>query len=138
MRNVGIMTKSIVVSKRTILILSLPIILLLYFLLFPPPPLKFPSETDREIAQRIYEDLTVLTEQVGITGIEIPQNLPIDRLKKLQEELLKILAKTYLIRPCVQYALIATQDGYYPSYNTGRMIFFKKRRSLEVRKNCKR
>ncbi len=38
----------------------------------------------------------------------------------------RILEKTHLTRPCIQYALVASQDGYYPSYNAGGTVFLKK------------
>ncbi len=121
------MEKPILLSKQKIFIVSLSSLILLYFIFFPPPflPPNIFTENDAEIAEQIYKDIHDITEKYEITGIELLKSLPVERLKKLKKELSRILEKTHLTRPCIQYALVATQDGYYPSYNAGGTVFLK-------------
>ncbi len=68
----------------------------------------------------------MIWENIGIEDIEMPTGLSVERLEKLHKELARILEKTDLIRPCVQYALVSARDGYFPSYNSNDVIFLKK------------
>ena len=103
---------------------SLLTVVFLHGLLNNPPP-KILTTKEAEANRELFKELHKIAEKAGIPEIEIPQELPTERLKKLQKELSGILEKTNLTRPGVQYVLVATQDGFYPSYNRGGMIFLK-------------
>ena len=121
------MQKQITLSTKIIFAISLFGTLSLYLVFVPPPAFQqTPSEVDTETARELYEDLRKLSEESGLEGIDLPEDLPIGRLKKLQAELKRILQKTNLMRHCVQYALVTAQEGYYISYNSGELIFLKK------------
>ncbi len=120
------MKKTIFLSRRAIIIISLFVFLLLYYFLVPPFPMpEIPITSDTETAGKLYDDLCKITENIGIEDIEMPTGLSVERLEKLHKELARILEKTDLIRPCVQYALVVTKNGYFPSYNSGGVIFLK-------------
>ncbi len=120
------MKKTIFLSRRAIIIISLFVFLLLYYFLVPPFPMpEIPITSDTETAGKLYDDLCKITENIGIEDIEMPTGLSVERLEKLHKELARILEKTELSRPCVQYALVAIESGNFPSYNSGGVIFLK-------------
>ena len=111
-----------VLQKRfllfTAIMLSLLSLLVWYALFNSPPSINFLTS---ESVSSSYELRQTLSEQIGEIGvdIEISNRLPYDRLQKLSAELTGILAKTCLGRPCMQYALVAASDGWFPCYNCG-------------------
>jgi len=44
-------------------------------------------------------------------------SIPISRVLKRDTEIDNILKKEYADKLCIQYALVATKDGWYPCYN---------------------
>jgi len=85
------------------------------FKIFLPPDPDFTVETAKELAKKIYE-----TGKVG----ESLKDLPLDAtlLKKLTEELERILAKDIDYDSCEVYFLLTRQAGYYPVLGYGDAI----------------
>ncbi len=63
--------------------------------------------------------------------------IPLERVLKRDREIARIRVKDYRFEACVQYALVATEDGWYPCYEcaTG-MIFLKKGEVWKYGKTC--
>ena len=118
-----------------LIFVSLLTVVFLHNLLNNPLP-RIPTAKEAEATQELFKKLHKIAEKAGIREIEIPQELPTERLKKLQKELSGILEKTGLTRPGVQYILVATQDGFYPSYSVGGMIFLERGEIWKYGKTC--
>jgi hypothetical protein len=56
-----------------------------------------------------------------------PPSLPINRELKRDKEIAEILKKALTLKLCVQYALVAAEDGYYPCYNGETTTIYLKR-----------
>ena len=87
------------------------------------------------LREALYSEITSQIADLEL-GIAISESLSAERLQKLQAELSKILAKEATGRWCVQYALVATIDGYYPCYNTSEMIYLKAGEVWKYGKTC--
>ena len=131
------MTKTINFRLLSIIFISLFLsFLLLWFMVSNPPP-QIPINVTKtaDLQEALHYELTKQISDLEL-DIEISTSLPVERLQKLQAELTKILAKTATGKICVQYALVATVDGYYPNYNRGGMIFLKAGEIYKYGKTC--
>lgn len=110
-------------------------LLILWYVGTNPLP-QIPIDYSAEILQEVLrEEIHQQISDLDI-DIEISESLSSERLVKLQAELDRILEKDLLDKICVQYALVAVLDGYYPSYNTGKMIYLKTGEIWKYGKTC--
>ncbi len=110
-------------------------LLILWYIGNNPPP-QIPIDYSAEVLQEILRDEIYKQISDLEIDIEISESLSAERLLKLQAELKGILTKELLDKTCVQYALVATFDDYYPCYNTGQMIYLKSGDVWKYGKTC--
>ncbi len=114
------------------------LLLMVWYMVSNPPPMV-PLHPATKTVEATAELLTELTETIRDIGIEeeISKELPLERLRKLEAELAGILSKTLTRKTCVQYALLATKEDWYPCYrNSQSMIYLNIGEVWKYGKTC--